>query len=72
MSLMNQTRLSEIGCCINSKLSDDINDSWKGKTFTACATIDAYKYSILRSYVENGTVLTEGCCCHGYIFSGKI
>ena len=60
MSLMNQTRLSEIGCCINSKLSDDINDSWKGKTFTACATIDAYKYSILRSYVENGTVLTEG------------
>lgn len=60
MSLMNQTRLSEIGCCINSKLSNDINDSWKGKTFTACATIDAYKYSILRSYVENGTPLTEG------------
>jgi hypothetical protein len=60
MSLMNQTRLSEIGCCINSKLSDDINDSWKGKTFTACATIDAYKYSILRSYVPNGTELVEG------------
>lgn len=57
---MDQTRLSEIGCCVTSKLGDDINDSWKGKPFTACAVSMAQKLSILRSYVPNGTILTPG------------
>lgn len=60
MSLMDQTRLGEIGCCVTSKLGGDLINVWKGKSVTSCATSMAYKLTVLRSYVENGTVLTPG------------
>lgn len=60
MSLINQNRLGEIGCCIASKNYDDLIDISKGKSVTSCSVSAAFKLQILRSYVPNGTTLVDG------------
>lgn len=60
MSLITQNRLNEIGCCLVSKSNGDLVNIYKGKSVTTCNVSGAFKLSILRSYVPNGTPITEG------------
>jgi len=60
MPLIDQTRLLEIACCLAAKLTDDINNKWKGKKVGLCNVLLAEKFGIEASYIENGTPLSDG------------
>jgi len=58
--LLDATRMSEISACVANKADQDINSLWGGQSAKNCSVSAVFKMSVLRGYVENGTVITEG------------
>ena len=58
--LIDPTRLSEISACVANKADQDLQSIWGGSDPKNCSVSAIFKMSVLRGYVENGTVLEEG------------